>query len=133
MLGSVDRRRAMLASMMTGAGLMLPLGGGARAARRASGAGTSSTPPDAIVSTRYGPVRGYVADDVYTFKGIPYGADTGGENRWLPAKPPKHGPIPIRRSPMARTVRRRCTTSALPSTRSFSNGRTASLARTCSS
>jgi para-nitrobenzyl esterase len=89
MIGSVDRRRAMLASMMTGAGLMLPLGGGARAARRASGAGTSSTPQDAIVSTRYGPVRGYVADDVYTFKGIPYGADTGGENRWLPAKAPK--------------------------------------------
>jgi para-nitrobenzyl esterase len=89
MLGSVDRRRAMLASMMTGAGLMLPLGGGARAARRASGAGTCSTPQDAIVSTRYGPVRGYVADDVYTFKGIPYGADTGGENRWLPAKAPK--------------------------------------------
>jgi para-nitrobenzyl esterase len=89
MLGSVDRRRAMLASMMTGAGLMLPLGGGAGAARRASGAGTCSTPQDAIVSTRYGPVRGYVADDVYTFKGIPYGADTGGENRWLPTKAPK--------------------------------------------
>jgi para-nitrobenzyl esterase len=89
MLGSVDRRRAMLASMMTGAGLMLPLGGGARAARRASGAGTCSTPQDAIVGTRYGPVRGYVADDLYTFKGIPYGADTGGENRWLPAKAPK--------------------------------------------
>lgn len=88
MIGSVDRRRAMLASMMTGAGLMLPSAGSAQAARRASGAGTASTPKDAIVPTRYGPVRGYVADDVYTFKGIPYGADTSGENRWLPAKAP---------------------------------------------
>src|ERR1035441_10559000 len=26
---------------------------------------------------------------VKTFKGIPYGQDTSGENRWLPAKPPK--------------------------------------------
>ena len=26
---------------------------------------------------------------VFTFKGIPYGQDTGGENRSLPAKPPK--------------------------------------------
>ncbi len=34
-------------------------------------------------------MRGYVEDGVLTFKGVPYGADTGGENRWLPAKPPK--------------------------------------------
>jgi para-nitrobenzyl esterase len=39
--------------------------------------------------TQYGKVRGYVDGGVYTFKGIPYGQDTGGANRWLPAKPPK--------------------------------------------
>ena len=33
-------------------------------------------------------MRGFVDDGVFTFKGIPYGQDTGGENRWLPAKPP---------------------------------------------
>jgi len=51
-------------------------------------AGTCSTPRAATAATQYGRVRGYVEDGVLTFKGVPYGADTGGENRWLPAKPP---------------------------------------------
>jgi para-nitrobenzyl esterase len=51
-------------------------------------AGTCSTPRAAIAATQYGRVRGYVEDGVLTFKGVPYGADTGGENRWLPARPP---------------------------------------------
>ena len=34
-------------------------------------------------------MRGFVDGGVFTFKGIPYGQNTGGENRWLPAKPPK--------------------------------------------
>jgi carboxylesterase type B len=33
-------------------------------------------------------VRGYLDGGVFTFKGVPYGQDTGGANRWLPAKPP---------------------------------------------
>jgi para-nitrobenzyl esterase len=87
----LDRRGALLASIATGAGLMLPAIGQAQQALRAlrSGPGTCNTPQDAIVRTQYGPIRGYVDDDVYTFKGVPYGADTGGENRWLPAKPPQ--------------------------------------------
>src|SRR3954447_4675965 len=48
-----------------------------------------STPRLAVAKTQYGKVRGYVEDGVLTFKGVPYGANTGGENRWLPAKPPK--------------------------------------------
>ncbi len=46
-----------------------------------------STPRSAVANTQYGKVRGYVSGDVFTFKGVPYGQNTGGENRWLPAKP----------------------------------------------
>jgi para-nitrobenzyl esterase len=50
--------------------------------------GNCSTPRTAIANTQYGKVRGFVDGGVFTFKGIPYGQNTGGENRWLPAKPP---------------------------------------------
>jgi len=50
--------------------------------------GTCSTPKSAVANTQYGKVRGFVDGGVITFKGIPYGQNTGGENRWLPAKPP---------------------------------------------
>jgi para-nitrobenzyl esterase len=42
-----------------------------------------------VAKTQYGKVRGFVEGGVLTFKGLPYGQDTGGENRWLPAKAPK--------------------------------------------
>jgi para-nitrobenzyl esterase len=51
------------------------------------GSGTVSTPRSAIAKTQYGKVRGYLDDGVFTFKGVPYGQTTEGENRWLPAKP----------------------------------------------
>ena len=60
----------------------------ALAARRDPAPGSCSTPRTAVAKTQYGTVRGYVDDGVLTFKGVPYGATTGGENRWLPAKPP---------------------------------------------
>lgn len=85
----LSRRHALLAAV-TGAGLAFQ--GPAQAATvksTADAAGGCSTPRSAIAKTQYGPVRGYVDHDVLTFKGIPYGDDTGGENRWLPAKPPK--------------------------------------------
>ncbi len=51
--------------------------------------GNCSTPRTAVANTQYGKVRGFVDGGVFTFKGIPYGQNTAGENRWLPAQPPK--------------------------------------------
>jgi len=51
--------------------------------------GNCSTPRSAIAKTQYGKVRGFLDGGVFTFKGIPYGRTTAGENRWLPAKPPE--------------------------------------------
>ena len=49
--------------------------------------GNCSTPRTAVAKTQYGKVRGFADGGVFTFKGIPYGQNTAGENRWLPAKP----------------------------------------------
>ncbi len=87
----LNRREALWLSATAGMGLAL--GRPARASDSVKTAahqepGGCSTPRSAVAKTQYGPVRGFVQGGVITFKGIPYGADTGGENRWLPAKPP---------------------------------------------
>ena len=92
MSNKLTRRQALLLSATAGIGAALT--GTARASDSIKTAvhqepGTCSTPRKAVADTKYGKVRGLVSGDVFTFKGIPYGQNTGGENRWLPAKAPK--------------------------------------------
>ena len=42
-----------------------------------------------VVEIRSGRIRGAVQDGVRVFRGIPYGADTAGPNRFLPARAPR--------------------------------------------
>jgi para-nitrobenzyl esterase len=43
----------------------------------------------AIAETRYGKVKGFILRGIFNFRGIPYGADTSGKNRFMPPQPPK--------------------------------------------
>lgn len=43
----------------------------------------------AIADTQYGKVQGFILRGIYQFRGIPYGADTGGKNRFMPPQPPE--------------------------------------------
>ena len=45
-----------------------------------------------IVETTLGKVRGSQRNGIHIFRGIPYGADTGGKNRFLPARRPDEWP-----------------------------------------
>jgi para-nitrobenzyl esterase len=89
-----NRRQALLLSATAGvaalSGTACGSGGGTNMAVPQAPASSCSTPRTAVANTQYGKVRGYVQDGVLTFKGVPYGANTGGENRWLPTKPPTH-------------------------------------------
>lgn len=87
----MSRREALLFAAAAGAGAALAPSAGAMDSTKTAAhqeSGTCSTPRSAVAKTQYGKVRGFLEGGVFTFKGIPYGQNTAGENRWLPAKPP---------------------------------------------
>jgi len=43
----------------------------------------------AVAQTTYGKVRGFVLRGIYQYRGIPYGANTAGKNRFMPPQKPK--------------------------------------------
>ena len=87
----LNRREALRLAAATGLGLASGSGYASDSIKTAAhqAPGNLSTPRSAIATTQYGKVRGFLDGGVFTFKGIPYGQSTGGENRWLPAKAPK--------------------------------------------
>ena len=98
MLNMTSKRNTMLnrrelLRLSAGAGIGVALGRPALAMDSTKTAahqepGNCSTPRSAIAKTQYGKVRGFLDGGVFTFKGVPYGQTTAGENRWLLAKPP---------------------------------------------
>ena len=90
--GKFNRREALMLS--AAAGVAVTTGGRAYASDSIKTGvhqepGNVSTPRTAVAKTQYGKVRGFLDGGVFTFKGVPYGATTAGENRWLPAQPLK--------------------------------------------
>nr|WP_088342288.1 carboxylesterase family protein [Robiginitalea sediminis] len=89
-------RRNFIQTMGAGAAGM-----GFISAMGVSGCATSETAPEtdgqvlfigdeiAIADTQYGRVQGFILRDIFQFRGIPYGADTGGKNRFMPPRKPE--------------------------------------------
>ena len=89
--GQINRRQALLLPATAGMACAMAPAVASDSTKTAAhqAPGGCSTPRSAVARTQYGKVRGFVEGGVFTFKGIPYGQNTGGENRWLPAKAPQ--------------------------------------------
>ena len=82
----VGRRGLLTAAGVAGLAAAVPVAATAKPGG-SGGAGRLATPPEAIVETRSGKLRGAVRDGVFVFKGAPYGKDTGAAARFLPPQP----------------------------------------------
>ncbi|MDP8983783.1 MAG: carboxylesterase family protein [Pseudomonadota bacterium] len=76
----ISRRTVVLGTAALGAGAWV-------GPRGAMAADAVQAGPEAMTTS--GRIRGYHDGPVKVFKGVPYGASTAGENRWLPPKPPR--------------------------------------------
>jgi para-nitrobenzyl esterase len=92
-----DRRRFFQTMGAGAAGLTI--GAGALSVSSCKSSGASENGDDgqimfigdniAVADTVYGKVRGFIHRDIYNFLGIPYGANTTGKNRFMPAQKPE--------------------------------------------
>jgi para-nitrobenzyl esterase len=83
----MTRRRSFLG--MLGAGYAMATRGRAQSQEAARSAGTSrGTELFFTAETQYGKVQGMANAGIKEFKGVPYGASTGGKNRYMPPRKP---------------------------------------------
>ena len=80
----INRRAFLETSAVAASGLFL-----GSAATRALAQDMRLTTVGGTASTRAGRVRGLLKDGVHQFWGVPYGADAGGANRFMPPQPPE--------------------------------------------
>ena len=95
----IDRRRLLQASLAVAAGSI------------GTAAFADEAAPSPVVVTEAGRVQGFQADGVQHFLGVPYGAPTGGPNRFMPPQKPApwtevrpataYGPVSPQLSPSA--------------------------------
>ena len=78
-----DRRRFIASTALTAAGVAI-----AGAAPTVFAQDRRLTTIGGTAPTRYGRVRGLLKDGVHQFWCVPYGAPTGGANRFMPPQPP---------------------------------------------
>jgi para-nitrobenzyl esterase len=95
MEGAKPSRRSFLqASALAGAAALTELGSQTASAEPGSNSRAANRSSlivldnENVVETKYGKVRGLTHDGIHIFRGIPYGTDTSGGNRFMPAKNP---------------------------------------------